>query len=246
MRTLVMLCALLSACGDNPAPGGDDLSAAADLFMPGNLDLGTTCSPTDPMTDNQDCSAGTSVCPVGTIPVNLPAGGCRCLYKCDPGNQGGCPCSRRCVTLTAGDAGVIGGGCFVANGPAERCGADGTGTPFGTGACAQSLHCAGRTNGPAYCLYPCNSQADCPAQTQCGQLTNSGGMPIGLACQYVYGAAGKNPGDPCQPTDACQEGYLCDGTCKPQCNGPGGPCAGGTCTALSDTGQNKVSAWICK
>jgi hypothetical protein len=247
MRTLAWMVILCAGCGDGTGGTDPDMSAAADLTVTGNSDLGNACSPTDPMTDQQDCTASTAVCSTSTVPVILPGGACRCLYKCDPAAPTTCPCSRRCLTLTAGDAGVIGGGCYPANGPAERCGANMAGMPFGKGTCAQNLSCAGRSNGPAFCLYQCNSTADCPRQTQCAPITNGMGMMIGLACQYLYGAAGKAPGEACQPTDACQENHVCDGTCKPQCDGPGATCASGTCTALTDQDKgNKVIAWICR
>jgi hypothetical protein len=246
---LASLCLVLVAGCSDPDPGGNqDMSVPDGALGDGSmfdLSLSSACLPTDPMTDFTACPM-TGACPAGQVAVNVGAGDCRCLYSCDPQNPKQCPCTRRCVTLVAGDAGVVGGGCFPANGPAERCGVDNMGMLFGRGTCAQTLTCAGPASGAAYCLYDCLVQSDCPAQTTCAPIRNQQGMQIGLACQFNSGAAGKPAGAACSATDACITGHVCDTTCKPQCDGPSATCASGTCQKLVDGTNNKTIAWVCK
>ena len=71
---------------------------------------------------------------------------------------------------------------------------------------------------------------------------------IGLTCQFISGAAGKAGGATCDPkVDNCMLGFICDGTCRTQCDGPGAPCGSGTCTPLTDALKGgRISAYICK
>jgi hypothetical protein len=246
MRVLFFLSFLLVpvvGCGDGSAkPGDQDMAvhvvdAAVDFATsPGDLGM---CSNTDPGGDGQSCGAG---CPAGTTAVNQPSGGCTCLYKCDPATPTQCSCNRRCISLTRPDAGVVGGACFLGSGPAQKCGSNGAG-------CAQALFCAGPTDTTSYCLYECQDQSGCPAQTQCAPVYNSMMVQVGLTCQFISGSAGLDPGATCDRiTQNCKLGFICDGTCKPQCDGPGGTCtSGGTCTAVVDASKgNRISAYVCK
>lgn len=128
------------------------------------------------------------------------------------------------------------------NGVAQRCNSATYGYGYG---CAQSMLCVNSNNAPeAYCAQSCAVQGDCPAQTWCAQITTSGGQVAGMGCVYSYSTSGKAAGAACAATDTCVTGYLCDGTCKQQCDGPGGTCATGTCTALVD--GSKTIAYVCK
>jgi hypothetical protein len=182
------------------------------------------------MTDGAACGTG---CPTGQSCVNPGT----CYLDCDPANQGTCPCDRFCAGLTDADGGVVGGVCVPGNAAGERCD-----TTFGKGGCAQALMCLTYAGG-GYCGAYCASDADCPAQTFCADIT-SGGQPVGKACAYGNNAQGKAAGAACAATDVCVDGYLCDGTCKPQCDGPGGTCASGTCTKLADGA--KTIGYVCK
>lgn len=163
-----------------------------------------------------------------------------CYLDCDPGNQASCPCDRFCAGLTDADGGVVGGVCIPGNGAGERCD-----TSFGKGGCAQALMCLTSNGaGAAYCGALCATDTDCPAQTFCATITNGSGATVGKACAYGYNAQGKAAGAACASTDVCVTGYLCDGTCKAQCDGPGGTCLGGTCTKLTDGA--KTLGYVCK
>lgn len=248
---------LLAACGsssNNTADGGHhdaavqvDSSSPPDLAQPGDGSAPSACSPTDPMTDGQDC--GKSACPSGTIAVAAGTG-CKCLSTCTPGEDTECPCDRRCITLTSGDMGVVGGACLVGNGPGERCGADTQGKPIGNGVCAQGLTCAGASSGNAYCLWNCNQSAtECPIETACVTITNQAQMTVGMACTYTAQAGGAATGMTCNPASlVCATGNLCDGTtCRVQCDGPGATCQGGTCTALTDPQKSgEIYGYVCK
>jgi hypothetical protein len=261
MRNLAWLSVvgiLVAGCGDSGTngDGGGDMAVSldgGDMAQAGGDMSGMQCATTDPMGDGLDCS-GTFSCPSGQICVrdNGSSASYHCKYRCDTGGQvvpALCPCDRACLTLTDTDGGVVGAGCILGNTAGERCGANGGGTPiFGQGACAQNTFCAGPAGGSAYCLWDCQGQGDCPAATTCSPIMNSGGMQIGLACTYNYGAAGIAGGAACTAlTDTCQSGYICDGTkCQLQCDGPGATCGVGTCTAVTDTMKNKVIGYVCK
>jgi hypothetical protein len=97
-----------------------------------------------------------------------------------------------------------------------------------------------------YCNYKCVSQADCPAQTTCQPVFVSGN-PAGNVCAYNSGPNGnKDLGQTCTTSDVCKGGQLCDGTCLPQCDGPGAACATGTCTSVDDTATGKIVGYVCK
>ncbi|MFI5288543.1 MAG: hypothetical protein ACHQ17_02790 [Polyangia bacterium] len=256
MRTLacLSLAIFLGGCGSSNQTtvdgGGRDSAVQVDGAVPDFAIVGDgsapgACNPIDPKSDGQDCSK--AACPSGTIGVSL-GGGCTCLLSCTPGADTECPCDRRCITLTAGDMGVVGGACLVGNGAGERCGADASNMPFGHGLCAQNLTCAGDASGKAYCLWNCGAQADCPVQTSCFQITNQQQMVVGMACTYNAGASGVASGSACTPAgQACITDNLCDTTCKPQCDGPGATCASGTCTALTDAAKGqKLIGYVCK
>jgi hypothetical protein len=205
------------------------------------MDGGTPCNPTDPKNDMMPC--GTMGCPSGQTCINIPDAGATCFLECDPNNQGTCPCDRRCEGLIGPDGGPAGGGCFPANSVGERCN-----TTYGAGACAQNLICfssAGTMK--AYCLPYCKTAADCPAHTGCVQIVeivDGGQVPIAKACAYDYGPTGKTIGSTCGAMDSCISDSLCDGTCLPQCDGPGGTCATGTCTAVME-GSTTIG-YVCK
>jgi hypothetical protein len=137
--------------------------------------------------------------------------------------------------------GVVGGACLAANGPGERCGETGV-TDKNADGCAQGLLCI-NADDPGmfrYCNYDCTGNLPCPIQTACLQLT---GVPT-MACVYDSIAGGVAPGAACKPNDSCQTGYLCDGTCKPQCDRAGATCASGTCTAITD--GSRTVGYVCK
>ncbi|HEX6835087.1 MAG TPA: hypothetical protein VF334_00865 [Polyangia bacterium] len=246
MRTISMLTALVAGlavagCGDDAQHGG-----AQDMSIPDmtarDLTIPTACNPTDPMTDGSPCSAG---CPAGTVGVNL-GGTCKCFTKCTVDPE--CSCNRLCDPVTFSEGGMT-AACLPGNDPGTRCGKDtGTGQTFGTGLCGQLTTCinADQAQMFRYCSYKCSSQADCPAQTTC-QPVMVGGTTVGNACAYNSGPNGnKDLGQTCTSTDVCKSGQLCDGTCVPQCDGPGAACATGTCTVLDDTATGKVIGYVCK
>ncbi len=131
----------------------------------------------------------------------------------------------------------------------ESCGTfaglDGGTTFYGTGGCAQNLLCgesAGSTR--SYCLPDCTTQADCPPHANCVPFM-SGMTVVGMACAYDTGPGGIAVGMACGATDSCVNDTLCEsGTCKPQCEGPGGTCASGTCTAVVE--GSKTLGYVCK
>ena len=258
MRTFAYLLpfVLVIGGGDNGGSdgggGGRALSASTDGNGGGGVDLSTgggggdgggggACSMTPQTGDGTSCAA--SNCPAGQIGVNLP-GGCVCYYKCDPAVQSQCSCDRRCVPLTAPDAGPVGGACLPGIGAGNLCGA-GQSKP-----CAQGLTCAGASGSPkAYCLYECGGQADCPAQTNCVDILDANNKVIDKACFYFYGAAGKADGAMCIPSDACITGDLCNTTCQKQCDGTADTTtgAGKTCTVVNDPAKNnKVIGYTCQ
>jgi hypothetical protein len=216
---------------------GDLAGGTSDLLLP------TQCSPTDPMTDGTPCSAG---CPSNTFGVNL-GGACKCYYKCTVDPE--CSCNRLCDPLSLPDGGVIGSACLPGNDPGTRCGRDASGHPFGNVFCSQLSLCVNADPAGAYryCNYKCTAQTVCPAQTTCVPVTDAMGMPLGSVCAYTSGPNGtKNAGDACSGTDICKTGLLCDGVCRSQCDGPGAPCASGTCTRLDDPATSKVIGYVCK
>jgi hypothetical protein len=245
--TLLSSMLLFAACPDGGAPGGNDLAVPdlGGIDLANQIDLATGCSPNDPMTDGQDCAAQS--CPNGTIGVTDGAK-CTCRLSCAPGMQGDCPCSRRCVTLTSGDGGVVGAACLPSNGAGERCGRDMSNMPFGFGGCAQGLVCASQVaNAPAYCLHVCGGQVDCPQQTTCSPITGPGGQPMGNACTYNYGQFGKDPGQGCLPNLDCKTGLFCaNGVCQSQCDGPSATCAVGICKDLRDPVLGKIVGYYCQ
>lgn len=233
----------LGGCGDDTQPsGGVDLGAGAGDLAAADLAPPTTCSPDDPMTDGTPCSAG---CPAGTLGVNF-GGACGCYQACDTNPE--CSCNRLCDVITVGDA-AVGGACLPGNGPGERCSRDAmTGQPFGHVFCGQLTLCVNADAAKTfrYCNYLCDVQADCPAQTVCLPFTTSTGAS-GKVCAYVSGPNGtKSLGDPCGPGDVCKSGLLCDGVCRPQCDGPGAACATGSCTRLDDAASGKVIGYVCR
>jgi hypothetical protein len=240
MRTLGLVL-LLAACGDNTA-NNPDLSIETLGDMSATPDMTMNCAPA--MSGDGNACGGGNVCPSGQIGF-ISGAGCTCLYKCTPGKQSDCACDRSCVTLSDADGGVVGGACVPGKTAGFGCAND----------CAQGLTCSRLADGsdmkqPKYCIYDCSVSTDCPAQTSCIQITNSSGAVIGMACEYGYGMSGKAPGATCDPqTDVCTTGYLCDGTCKVQCDpGPtGAACAGGTnCQKLTDSKKNKTIGYVCK
>jgi hypothetical protein len=249
MRITCIIAALtagfaVAGCGNDDAQhgGGGDMSVpdmtARDMTIP------TACSPTDPMSDGSPCSAG---CPAGTQGVNLPTGECKCLMDCTADAE--CSCNRYCSTLSKPDAGVVGKACVPGNTPGERCGSNGSGMPYGLKSCGQLTVCvnADASKMFLYCNYKCESQADCPAQTTCQPLFDANNNPIGNVCAYNSGPNGnKDLGQACATGDVCKTGQLCDGTCLPQCDGPGATCATGTCTVLNDTASGRTIGYVCK
>ena len=234
----------VAGCGDGAQPGGGaDLSVpdmtARDLMTP------TSCSPTDPMNDGTSCAAPGG-CPQGTIGVNL-GGSCKCYTKCTVDPE--CSCNRLCDPVTLADASA-GAACLPGNAPGERCGRDSsTGAAFGNIFCGQLTVCVNADAAKLfrYCNYKCSSQADCPAQTTCQALFDAQGNPIGDVCAYNSGPSGnKDLGQTCTAADTCKAGQLCDGTCLPQCDGPGATCATGTCTVVNDTASGKIVGYVCK
>jgi hypothetical protein len=237
---------IVAGCGNNDAQhgGGSEDLAVPHMAMPDLLPPPAVCNPNDPMTDGTPCSAG---CSTGTIGVNL-GGSCKCYLKCQTNPE--CSCNRLCDPLTLNDAGV-GSACLPGNLPGQRCGRDSvTGNPFGNVFCSQLGACvgAGTAATAKYCIYKCTMNSQCPSQTSCQQYFDNMGVAIGIACAYDSGPNGnKDLGQTCTPpTDKCKSGQLCDGVCRPQCDGPGGTCASGTCTRLDDTAVNKVIGYVCK
>ena len=244
MRTTCLVAALLAVAGcGNDAQNGHNLDLSIPDMAAGDLTIPNACSPTDPMNDGTPCSAG---CPSGTIGVNF-GGGCSCFDGCSVDTQ--CSCNRSCIDLTRGDASA-GAACLPGNAPGTRCGNDpSTHAPFGNGICGQLTLCI---NADAalmfrYCNYKCASQADCPAQTTCQPAQDAMGNSLGNVCAYNSGPNGnKDLGQTCTASDTCKTGQLCDGTCLPQCDGPGATCATGTCTEVDDTQSGKIIGYVCK
>ncbi len=233
---LAAWCALgcgASKHGPNDGGSPNDAAGIVDLAAPADLTIPTACNPVDDHSDGQTCST-TVACPTGTIAVAL-GGACRCWQRCTINFE--CACDRVCDALTTGDGGAAGGACLPGNGAGTRCGQDSsTGALFGNGLCAQGLTCIDADSTHRYCAYVCTSAADCPAQTTCDSLSDGTS-----ACGLAAGTA--TAGATCT-TNNCVDGQLCDGTCKPQCDGPGAICASGSCTALSDGEQ--VIGYVCK
>jgi len=247
MRTFGLLTAMiaslaLAGCGDDAQHGGGVQDMSVPDMSARDLGIPVACNPTDPMTDGSPCSAG---CPSGTIGVNL-NGTCKCYTTCTVDTE--CSCNRFCDKVDFADAGA-GHACLVGNEPGQRCGTDGANMPiFQNAFCGQLTTCinADAAQMFRYCSYKCNSQADCPAQTTC-QPVYIGGNPVGNACAYNSGPNGnKDLGQACASSDVCKTGQLCDGTCLPQCDGPGAACATGTCSVVNDTASGKVIGYVCK
>jgi hypothetical protein len=248
MRSTLLAAALVAGmavagCGSDTSHGG----GAQDLSVPDmtarDMTTPTSCSPTDPMNDGTPCAAG---CPTGTIGVNL-GGSCNCYSKCATDQE--CSCNRLCDPVTLADAGA-GAACLPGNQAGERCGHDvSTGTAFGNVFCAQLTVCINADPTPSmfrYCSYKCVTQADCPAQTTCTAYTDQNGNG-GNVCAYNSGVNGnKDLGQACTNSDVCKLGQLCNGTCSPQCNGPGAACAMGACTRIDDPASGKIIGYACK
>jgi hypothetical protein len=241
---------LIGACGSkqnntNPSPGSDGGSPdLAQAPAGGGNDLAVqpvvTSMCTTPISDGQACSTG---CGTGMLCAGYTAATVGCYKQCDP-NAPACPCGRRCTVIMKPDN-TTAGACLPANGPGERCGTDPGGMPYGTGNCQQGLACVGGGAGSRYCVGPCMTSEDCPAQTTC-EATVAGMMVAGTVCWYNSQPTGKPIGTACTLTDICITDSLCDGTCKPRCTGPGDTsCTSGTCQALSDANQ-KLIGYICK
>lgn len=211
-------------------------------------DLASGCRP-DPGTDGQLCAQG---CPTGTAGVSDSQGTCRCFATCDPKAASPCVCGRSCRMLfVPGDGGFVPSGtsaCVPVNGPAERCGADKSGKPFGAGTCGDGLLCVnliGQTDF-AYCSYKCTTDAAlCPRGTTCVQLTNNPDK----VCVVNSDTGGKPLGQACTPADDCISKSACDGaTCRQQCDGPkdSTTCGAAKCTAVVDPGNGRISSYVCK
>lgn len=209
---------------------GSSSGASASSSTSSSSGSATQCNPVDPMNDMGACGSG---CPAGQTCVGAGV----CLLTCDAADQGTCPCDRRCYELVGPDGGQVGAACFLGNSAGERCdqvpGPDGGLVNFLNGGCAQNLLC-GRSAGSMkdYCLPTCTTQADCPAHTGCVTFTDSMNNPVGMACAYDTGPSGALEGSACTAATSCITDTLCDATCLPQCDGPGGTCATGTCTAV--------------
>ncbi len=258
MRTPTLLLAftiLAAGCGDNTTNNGGDGGGNHDLSMTlgdggGGNDLsmnlndgGSGVCSTTPMTGDQTIDCSTANCPTGQVGVNETTG-CKCFYQCNPNTPTQCSCDRLCVSLTSGDAGVVGGACLPGNTAGILCGAGGNGKP-----CAQGLTCAGAAGGKPYCLYDCGGQTDCPAQTQCTPISNGMGTVVGMACVFISNDTnGVANGMTCaQATDHCKAGFICGTTCDQQCDGAGAAgCTAGTCKVLNDTAKAKVIAYTCQ
>lgn len=211
-----------------------DLAGLVDLAAPADLTIPTACNPVDTHSDGQACSS-TMACPAGTIAVAL-GGACHCYQRCSIDFE--CACDRVCDALTSSDGGAAGGACLPGNAAGTRCGQDASGALIGEGLCAQGLTCIDADATHRYCAYVCASAADCPAQTTCDALsdgTSACGLAAGTATAGATCAAGSND---------CVDGQLCDGTCKPQCDGPGATCTSGTCGPILD--GDKTIGYVCK
>ncbi len=249
MRITRMLLSLVAAfavggCGNDAQHGGGVQDMSVPDMTARDLTIPTACNPTDPMTDGAPCSAG---CPSGTIGVNL-NGTCSCYMTCTVDPE--CSCNRLCDSVSRPDAGTVDHACLPGNVPGERCSDAASANPtFQSSLCGQLTVCVNADAAKMfrYCNYKCGSQADCPAQTTCQPLLDAQGNLIGNVCAYNSGPNGnKDLGQTCTSSDVCKSGQLCDGTCLPQCDGPGGSCATGTCTVLNDTASGKVIGYVCK
>jgi hypothetical protein len=244
----------LVGCGDTQEHGGgvqQDMSVPnMGGTVPDMAKPAAKCNPMDTLGDGKPCGAN-AACPGGQTPVTI-KGACVCLTNCDPSHQAQCPCDRFCSTVGAivPDGGTLGGACLPANGPGERCGNDPAGNPYGNGICEQGTACFSSDTGglsqgtQRYCFYICFGQnSTCPQQTACD--TQMGSMPFN-ACDIQHQPMGKALGAACTiGTDVCALGGVCDGTtCKPQCDGPKGTCASGTCTAVND--GMRIVGYVCK
>jgi hypothetical protein len=270
--TVLSMAAWAAGCGDSgPAPGGNgdggndlSMSIGADLSTPAgseggpgpaDLAMQTSCT-TDPGDDGQACGNG---CPSGSNEIGFTdqTGMCHCWKQCDPNGANTCYCGHVCqpVYAPAGDGGfqIVGAGCVPTNGPGERCGVDANQKLYGWGICPPSTFCITQGTGPgdSFCEYKCNDQSDCPGGTTCIPVHNGSGMNIGNACLLNMASTqngGKATGATCTATDYCVTGDMCDGTCKAVCGGPWDPaCVGGThCTAIVDSADQKIAAYVCK
>jgi len=240
-----------SSTGTTSSSSGGGGSSSSSGSTSGSTSSGTgtssssgTCAAVDPNNDMKPCGSG---CPAGQTCFGPGSG--VCVLSCDPNDQATCPCDRYCGGLVGPDGGPAGGACFPANTAGERCdqipGPDGGLVNFDKGGCAQALLC-GRSAGSMkdYCIPLCATQADCPAHTNCVQFLDSMMKPVAKACAYDTGPGGLALGATCAATDSCIADTLCDGTCKTQCDGPGGVCATGTCTAVLE--GTKTLGYVCK
>jgi hypothetical protein len=186
-------------------------------------------------------------------------GQCTCFAECTAGAQGQCYCGRFCDQLcTPGDGGCVPNGkaaCITANGPGERCGRDSANKSYGKYFCQEGTICTFEDADHGYCLYRCNSQADCPELTTCVSLlgTPDGGVPTMVCAQNNTGMNGIALGAACNMSDFCVTAAVCAaGKCTAQCDGPasdfptGAGCSAGTCTAIVDPGNMKIAAYVCQ
>jgi hypothetical protein len=215
----------------NMPGGGADLSGSMNN-NPGPACMGAA-------TDGQPCGTG---CGAGSICAGYTMAALGCYQVCNPAMPT-CSCGRRCTSIIQPGGGTA-NVCLPANGPGEKCGNDAAGMPYGTGNCQQGLSCVGSSAGTRYCVGPCTTSQDCPAQTTCEAVV-AGMMVSGNVCWYNSQPTGKALGSACTLTDICITDSLCDGTCKPRCTGPGAQCATGTCTQLVDANQQLIG-YVCK
>jgi hypothetical protein len=241
-RAALIAIATLAGCGHkaSPPPVADMAPhAGPDMTVP------PRCNPVDNIVD-PPCSKG---CPANTIGTVLFTT-CLCYPTCRVDTQ--CPCDRLCDELLDSDGGVVGKTCLPGNSVGTRCGQDAaTHKFFGSGFCAQGMQCIAADTAKLfrYCMPECNTQADCPAQTTCLPTFDGSGNATGNVCAYVSNDKGnKNLGQACTVgVDVCKTGQLCDGVCRPQCDGPGASCASGTCTAVVDpTHGDAIVGYVCK
>jgi hypothetical protein len=216
-----------------------------DMSMPAAM-----CQP-DPMMDGMQCI--NNGCPQGLIAVGDQNGTCHCWYTCTPDVPNSCPCGRNCNKLfmmtDAGNVPSPTGACLHANGAGERCGEDANKMPFHYGNCQDGTLCVNEDQAGmyAFCMYKCtNKPGDCPAETTCL------GLQMGGSVCAIQSSDQTNLklGDACTAQDVCPVNSLCDGTCKPGCNGPWDKttCMNNTtCTAISDPKTNdKIAGYVCK
>lgn len=242
--SLVVAAAVVALSGCGASPGGRAPVDMARSSVPGGPDMAipARCNPVDHIVDPA-CGDG---CPAGTIGTVL-ASTCKCYPVCTVDVQ--CPCDRTCDILRGKDGSVVGHACLPGNSAVTRCGQDPvTNAYFGSGFCAQGFSCiaAGDAMGPRYCMPVCQGAADCPAQTSCLPTFDTSGAQIGNVCAYDLAGA-QTAGQACDATSTCAAGLRCDGVCRPQCDGPGGVCASGSCGALVDAAHGgALIGYVCR